>query len=89
MSVSIIAREVTHINISHNIKYQNIFILLFTIFFVEMEGEFIDKRTSNSYLLKRNTHSFPEFIRIGWKFAGAGTPLTPCGLDIPQPIESI
>lgn len=82
------SRSYTHKYLSQYKTLEHIHLTLHD-FFVKMEGEFIDKRTSISYLLKRNTHSFPEFIRIGWKFAGAGSPLTPCGLDIPQPIESI
>jgi hypothetical protein len=34
------------------------------------------------------TISFPELILIGWKLAGAGTPLTTWQLDIPQLIGS-
>ena len=36
----------------------------------------------------QSSHSFPEFIRMGWKLLGAGTPLTTWQLDIPQPIGS-
>ena len=37
---------------------------------------------------KKKSHSFPAFIRMGWKLPGAGTPLTPWGLDMPQAIGS-
>jgi len=35
-----------------------------------------------------SSYSFPELILIGWKLAGAGTPLTTWQLDIPQLIGS-
>ena len=38
---------------------------------------------------RESTHSFPEFIRMGWKLPEAGTPLTTWQLDKPQPMESI
>lgn len=34
--------------------------------------------------LKKKTHSFAEFIRIGWKLLGAGTPFTTWQLDKPM-----
>lgn len=39
-------------------------------------------------LLGQLPYSFPEFILIGWKLLGAGTPLTTWQLDIPEPMVS-
>lgn len=49
---------------------------------------FLYKNKGNVGFRKQNLHSFPDIIRTGWEFPGAGTPLTIGQLDVVYPVES-